>query len=278
MQYLTPMPMSFEEYVMNPQTSNYMLKFLDGRRIYDDNSVMTDTRTDEIIGQIYALESYVGIFEKYALSLSYLDAVGNFQWPDTMEVKRATLNRPNVAQISNSLRSKILEANAQDLRLYNHCLNRLLEKTRQQVVQKIKFKGGRLDFVIPYTMWNCILDVELSDKRFVETNKTFLVTLNHYLHKTVTNGKDYAKQWLKLFNESVAYYYSGSKFLKQLKAIKRPDPLDKIIAIARLIDKAAKDKSLGMDVTEDKLRLRLSKEMAQVLKQDDLTPKGIQKW
>ncbi|WP_414829624.1 sulfotransferase family 2 domain-containing protein [Alteromonas sp. H39] len=278
MQYLTSQPRSFEEYIDNPQTSNYMLKFLDGRRIYDDDTDMSEQRTNEIIGIIDELNIHTGIFEQYALSLSYLSSVGDFQWPDTIDVKRATLNRPQVRQISTALRERILANNAMDMKLYNHCLARLAEHTKALAVQKIKFKGGRLDFVIPYTMYNCILDVELQNKTFIETNKTFLVTLNHYLHKTVSTGKDYTKNWLSLFRDAVSFYYPNTRFAKQVKSIKRNHPLDEVVAIARLIDSAPQHPELGLDITQPKLQLRLTRDMAKVMRRDDVVAKGTHRW
>lgn len=278
MQYLHTQPQSFEDYIDNPQTSNYMLKFLDGRRIYDDNTEMSEQRTDQIIQIIDELNIHTGIFEQYALSLSYFSAMGDFTWPDTIEIKRATLHRPQLRQISKPLKAKIEANNAMDMKLYNHCLARLAEKTQKLAVSKIKFKGGRLDFVIPYTMWNCILDVALENKTFIETNKTFLVTLNHYLHKTVTNGKDYTKNWLKLFRESVSFYYPQTKFAKQVKSIKRNDPLDEVIAIARLIESVPQHPDWGVNITDPVLKLRLTKDMAQIMKRDDLVSKGTNNW
>lgn len=278
MQYLSTQPHSFEEYIDNPQTSNYMLKFLDGRRIYDSNTEMSEQRTDDIIRIIDELNIHTGIFEQYALSLSYLSNVGQFNWPDTIEVKRATLNRPDIRQISNALRSRVLEKNAMDMKLYNHCLARLAEKTKTLAVQKIKFKGGRMDFVLPYTMYNCILDVELQNKTFIETNKTFLVTLNHYLHKTVTSGKEYTKTWLTLFRDSVNFYYPNTRFAKQVKSIKRADPLDEVVAIARLIESVPQNPGLGIDITHPRLQLRLTREMAQVMRREDAVSKGTNKW
>lgn len=278
MQHLSVQPANFEQYIDNPQTSNYMLKFLDGRRIYDANTAMSEQRANEIIHTIDDLNIHTGIFEQYALSLSYFAAVGDFVWPDTIEVKRATLNRPNVKQLPKDLTAKILRNNDLDMKLYQHGVARLAENAKQLAVQKIKFKGGRLDFVIPYTLWNCILDVELQNKTFIETNKTFLVTLNHYLHKTVTTGKDYTKQWLKLFRESVAFYYPNTKFAKQVKSIKRSDPLDEVIAIARLIESAPTNPALGININQPQLQLRLTKEMAQVMKQDNLVSVGTNQW
>jgi hypothetical protein len=277
MGFLTPQPKSFSEYVDNPQTSNYMLKFLDGQRIYSE-SALTSERALEIISIIDRLDIHVGIFEEYDRSLSYFSDVGNFEWPETIEVKRATINRPSVKQISTEVIDKILVANELDIQLYQHCKDKLIERTQLLSINKLKYQGGKFDFVIPYTIWNCILDIELTKRRFIEENKTFFITLNIYLHKTTGSGKEYAKNWMKLFKKSVALYFKATKFAKQIKQIKKSDPIDEIIAVARVIDEATIKPSMGLELGKPKIKLTLTPEMGRVLEQDDVIKKGIIKW
>jgi len=274
---LTHQPKSFSEYVDNQQTTNYMLKFLDGRRIYSPEE-MTEKRTDEIITLIDELNIHVGIFEEYDRSLSYFAEVGDFQWPETIEIKRATINRPKVEQLPAALIEKIEAENTLDMKLYQHCKSRLLKRSQQLSVNSIKYKGGRLDFIIPYTMWNCVLDIELENRRFIEENKTFFVTLNTYLHKTTDSGKDYAKHWIKLFKKSVALYFKGSKFAKSVKQVKKRCPIDEIISIAKIIDEASTKPITGLELGSPKIRLPLSDAMAAVFQHEDIIQKGSIKW
>tara|TARA_R110000751_G_scaffold116604_2_gene216559 strand:- start:349497 stop:350600 length:1104 start_codon:yes stop_codon:yes gene_type:complete len=277
MGFLTPQPKSFSDYVDNPQTSNYMLKFLDGQRIYSE-SKLTQARADEIISLIDQLDIHVGIFEEYDRSLSYLKDVGDFDWPETIEVKRATINRPTIKQISADILHKIREKNTLDEQLFQHCKARLMERTQTLAINKFKYQGGKLDFVIPYTVWNCILDIELTNRRFIEENKRFFVTLNVYLHKTTGSGKEYAKNWMKLFKKSVAIYFKTTKFAKQIKQIKKPSAIDEIIAVARVIDEATIKPSMGLDIGNPKIKLTLTPEMGAVLEQPDVVKKGEIKW
>lgn len=277
MNFLTTEPKDFSAYIDNPQTSNYMLKFLDGQRIYSENT-LTEERALEIIAIIDKLDIHVGIFEEYDRSLSYLSDIGHFDWPETMEVKRATINRPDIKQIPADVIEKILSKNQLDIQLYQHCKAKLIERTQKLAINKIKYQGGRIDFIIPYTMWNCILDIELTNSLFIEENKTFFVTLNTYLHKTTGTGKEYAKNWMKLFKKSVAQYFKGTKFAKQIKQIKKNSPIDEIIAVARVIDEATIKPSLGLDIGQPKIKLLLTPAMGAVLKQDDVIKKGIIKW
>lgn len=274
---LTTQPKNFSEYIDNPQTSNYMLKFLDGQRIYSENQLINE-RALAIISIIDQLDIHVGIFEEYDRSLSYFSDVGDFAWPDTIEVKRATINRPSVKQIPPADLEKILAANELDLLLYQHCKDKLIARTKALSINKIKYQGGKLDFVIPYTIWNCILDIELSNRAFIEENEKFFVTLNIYLHKTSGSGKEYAKNWMKLFKKSVAVYFKATNFAKQIKQIKKSSPIDEIIAVARVIDEATTKPSMGLDIGKPKLKLLLTPLMGEVLQQEDMIKKGIIKW
>lgn len=277
MAFLIPRPDSFSDYIDNPQTANYMLKFLDGQRIYSE-STLTENRASEIISIIDTLDIHVGIFEEYDRSLSYLREVGDFDWPEKIDVKRATINRPNIKQIPSDVLEKILKSNQLDIQLYQHCKAKLIERTQKLAINKIKYQGGKFDFVIPYSMWNCILDIELNNRTFIEENKTFFVTLNTYLHKTTGSGKDYTKNWMKLFKKSVAIYFKETKFGKQIKQIKKLSSIDEIIAVARVIDEATIKPSMGLDIGKPRIKLSLTPQMGEALKQDDIIKKGVIKW
>jgi len=277
MDFLTTEADSFSAYIDNPQTANYMLKFLDGQRIYSEN-VLTEERALEIIALIDKLDIHVGIFEEYDRSLSYLSHEGGFEWPETIEVKRATINRPTVKQIPADVLNKILSANELDMQLYLHCKEKLIARTQKLSISKIKYQGGRSDFIIPYTMWNCILDIELTNNSFIEENKTFFVTLNTYLHKTTGSGREYAKNWMKLFKKSVSLYFKATNFGKQIKKIKKNSPIDEIIAVAKVIDEATLKPSMGLDIGKPRIKLSLTPLMAEALQQDDMIKKGMIKW
>ncbi|GHE95326.1 sulfotransferase family 2 domain-containing protein [Thalassotalea profundi] len=277
MGFLTSQPKDFSEYIDNPQTANYMLKFLNGERIYSEKT-LTEQRADEIISLIDELDIHVGIFEEFDRSLSYFSSVGDFKWPETIEVKRATINRPSTNQIPTELHDRILKHNHLDLKLYQHCHTKLINRTQKLAINKIKYQGGRLDFIIPYTMWNCILDIELNDRTFIEENLTFFMTLNTYLHKTTASGREYAKNWMKLFKNSVGIYFKGTKFAKQIKQVKKNSPIDEIIAVARIIDEATLKPSMGLAIGQPRIKLSLTSVMAQALQQDDMIKKGVIKW
>jgi len=272
---LSPPANSFLDYVSNHQTANGMLKFLHGKRIYSSDIILDANQT---IDTIEYLDIHVGIFEQYDRSLSYFKHTGDFTWPETINVKRATLNRPKVQQISTQEIEVIKKNNKADFMLYEYAKSRLLHKTNDIAVEKIKYKGGKLDFVIPFTLWNCIIDIELNNRQFILENKKFFITLNIYLHKTVSTGKAYTKGWVKMFKKAVNDYFKGTKFAKEIKKVKRTCIVDEVIAIARLIDKASIDKSMGLELGNPKIKLALTDEMSKVFNQDDTISKGNIKW
>ena len=277
MDMLSSKPKNFLDYVSNHQTANGMLKFLVGEQMYSSKEI-TLQHAEDAISIIEQLDIHVGIFEQYDRSLSYLRETGSFNWPDTIEVKRATLNRPNIKQLSKDEITTIKENNKADFLLYEYCQQRLQQKSADIAIQKIKYKGGKLDFVIPYTIWNCILDIELNNRQFILENERFFITLNMYLHKTVINGKAYAKGWIKMFKQAVASYFPKTAFAKEIKKVKRNCPIDEIIAIARIIDSASKTPSMGLALGQPKIKLALTDQMASVFEQEDTVEKGNIKW
>lgn len=270
MSMLQPVPRSFEDYIKNPQTSNYMLKFLDGRRIYD-SSPLSKSRADEIFNMIEMLDVRVGIFEEFQRSLSYFAKEGGFQFPSELKVKRATLNRPEKTEISSEVVELIQANNQLDFMFYKKCKARLLSKSSAMEVQNYNFVGGRYDHVIPYTTGFCILDMALKDRQFIEVNKNFLITLNIYLHKTVETGEEYCKEWVRHFKKSSLKSLPNCEFIRLLKNVDSGSPLDDIVRISELIDLASRDLSLGLDVTHPQIMMSMSKDMVAVMRREGLS-------
>lgn len=260
---------SFEEYIELEQTSNYMLKFLMGKKIYSDD-IVTEDDLSKVIDCIETLDIHVGIFEQYNRSLNYFSELQNVKFPQKIEVKRATINRPQLKSLDKQLIKTILDKNDLDVQLYQHCVKRFDDVTKFNNPKNYDFKGGKFEHVLPYTTRFCILEIALEDKTFIDCNKNFLTTLNVYLHKTVTNGKDYAKKWVKLFKEHIQYYYPNTVFAKKIKKIKRNSPLDEIIAIARLIDLAMSNRKLAVNLVEPRLKFRMTRQMEDVFNKEGI--------
>ena len=87
MNLLVNKPESFEDYVLNPQTPNYMVGFLLGKKMYD-NTPTTNADLEQVISAIDNLPIYVGIFEQFSESLNYFGENLDIKWNDDIEVKR----------------------------------------------------------------------------------------------------------------------------------------------------------------------------------------------
>ena len=262
-------PRNFEDFIGMPETCNYMLRFLDGGNIYS-TKLIPEERAMEIIQLIDELDIHFGIFEEFDRSLSYLSDVGQFDWPAQIEIKRATLNRPKVSDLDDKLIKRILEHNKLDMLLYQHCFDKLIQRTKSLELTKYKYVGGKYEHIIPYTTRFCILEIALSNKQFIIENKSFLATLNIYLHKTETSGKAYAKNWAKHFKKSVVRYYPNTVFSRKIKRTKKLSPLDEIVAIAGIIDEASKDHTMGLELGKPRMQLPMSPQMISVFEKAGL--------
>ena len=127
MNLLVNKPESFEDYVLNPQTPNYMVGFLLGKKMYD-NTPTTNADLEQVISAIDNLPIYVGIFEQFSESLNYFGENLDIKWNDDIEVKRMTFQRPKKEEISSELQKIILKKNNLDNKLYEYCLEKFYRK------------------------------------------------------------------------------------------------------------------------------------------------------
>ena len=87
MSLIKPMPKDLKAYIKSKQTQNYMVGFLIGKRMYDENSVTRDDY-DLVINTIKNLDIKIGIFEHYKASLNYFSSITGIKIPKKIEVKR----------------------------------------------------------------------------------------------------------------------------------------------------------------------------------------------
>ena len=99
MNLIKPIPKDFDSYIKSKQTQNYMIGFLVGKRMYDTSFVDRDD-LELVKNAIRNINIKVGIFEQYEASLSYFSEYSELKWPKKIDIKRITLNRPTVADIS----------------------------------------------------------------------------------------------------------------------------------------------------------------------------------
>lgn len=245
MSLIKPVPKNLKEYIKNRQTNNYMIGFLLGKRMYDENLV-TEDDLDLVINTIKNLDIKVGIFEHYEKSLIYFSSITGIKWPKNIDIKRITLNRPKLDTVSEEIKSLIKKHNALDYKLYEYGLQHFEEKIKAiNNNQQINFKGNKYNYVLKYTERFNLLEIELENKKFIIDNSTFFNDLNLYLHKTLKlkDGKIYVQIWNDCLISTINNSYKNSSMANQLNAIDTEEPLNKTKQIANIIEVETKGKS-----------------------------------
>lgn len=242
MSLIKPYPNDLVSYIKNKQTQNYMIGFLLGKRMYDTDYV-TREDLDYVKNAIRNLDIKVGIFEHYASSLEYFSQYTKLKWPKNIDVKRITLNRPKLDEISNDIKKLIIERNALDVELYNTCLEEFQKNTISKKKTNISFNGDRYDYVLKFTERFNLLEIEMKNLEFIHNNKVFFDSLNMFLHQKVNDGKTYVSTWNKTLMNAFIRNDANSKFSKQFEKLlndENIEPIEKTIAIAKIIDKNIK--------------------------------------
>ncbi|MBL4651376.1 MAG: sulfotransferase family 2 domain-containing protein [Flavobacteriales bacterium] len=232
-------PTSFEEYINNPQTGNYMTGFLLGKRMYSQTST-TRSDLDKVISAIESIPIHVGIFEQFSDSLDYFGNKTGIKWSSNIEVKRMTFQRPKKEEIDSELRQLILKNNNLDKELYDYCLKRFEKQRPKKVKQKIEFVLSKHNHIISYTKTLIYFEFCVLNKNYLKQNNLFFRKLNTFMHGKlkITDGKEFAATWNATFEEAVNRTYTNTDFAKSIsKALKSDsDPLQATINIGSSID------------------------------------------
>jgi len=257
---IKPVPKNFDAYVRNKQTQNYMIGFLVGKKMYDTSFVNKDD-LDLVKNAIRNIDIKVGIFEEYAASLSYFSNYSKLKWPKKIEIKRITLNRPSVSEVSEETKALILKHNALDLELYDYALAIFTKRTKDQSKMKLFFKGNKYDYVLKFTERFNLLEATLDNLGFLKTNPQFFESLNNHLHHTlkIKDGKTYVKLWNKALIDALKENFSETSLTKDiLKNAVHEDPLERNIQIGKAIDRNFKNSSKDVNLFRNKLVLNTS--------------------
>jgi hypothetical protein len=256
MSLIKPLPKDFESYIKSKQTQNYMIGFLVGKRMYDTSYVTKDD-LDLVKNAIRNIDIKVGIFEEYATSLSYFSEYSKLKWPKRMNVKRITLNRPKVSEISEQTKGLILKHNVLDLELYEYALNIFTEKTKAIATKNILFKGNKYDYVLKFTQRFNLLETTLSNFDFIKTNPVFFETLNNHLHHKlrIKDGKIYVALWNKAFVDALEKKCMDTILTRDvLENANQEDPLERNIQIGNCINRSFKATPKNITLFQNKLQ------------------------
>jgi hypothetical protein len=257
MNLIKPTPKDFDSYVKSKQTQNYMIGFLVGKRMYDTSFVNRDD-LELVKNAIRNINIKVGIFEQYEASLSYFSEYSNLKWPKKIDIKRITLNRPTVADISEETKLLILKNNVLDLDLYQYALDIFNSKIKNISNKKVQFKGNKYDYVLKFTQRFNILETTLTSLDFLKTNPLFFEKLNNHLHHVirVKDGKNYVALWNKAFINALKNSFSNTSLCNDIITnATHEDPLERNIQIGNCINRCFKNTPKNLKLYKNKLRL-----------------------
>ena len=247
MELLKKKPNDFKDYINNYQTQNGVVNFLMGRQFFGTRKA-SEEDLEQIIEAIETIPIHVGIFEDFTSSLQYFSEVSDIKWKKEIEVKRITFNRPKVDELTDELKSLILENNQLDLKLYEYCLKKF-ENIKQNIKEPvIQFKKDKYSHVIPYAITMCLFEFCMENKKFINKNKPFFGKLTNFMitQLKITDGLVFTKTWNETFLNAISYYYPDSSLYKLLKENYNPenDALDETAKMALLLDEFFENNSL----------------------------------
>ena len=268
MSLLKPVPKNLLEYVKHKQTRNYMTGFFLGKRMYDEDLVnKNDLKL--VLNTIKTLNIKIGFFEDYEKSMQYFSSITGLKWPKTINIKRKTLNRPEVSEISQNIKDIILRNNQIDLELYTKCkiefdtINNIKIKSNS-----INFVGNEYDYIMKYTQRFNLLQIGLKNTSFINNNQLFFQNLNQLLHQKLklTEGKSYVIIWTDFFIKSCYEAFPGTVLSKKIKATNTDiEPLKKVKTICSILDTELKskhsnyNKPLNFNTSNLNMSLKISK-------------------
>ncbi|WP_298903932.1 sulfotransferase family 2 domain-containing protein [uncultured Psychroserpens sp.] len=275
MSLLKPIPKNLIEYAKHKQTGNYMVGFLLGKRMYDEDLV-TKNDLQLVLNTINSLNIKVGFFEEYEKSMRYFSSITGIKWPKTIDIKRKTLNRPEINDVSDVIKNSIKKNNALDFELYNHCKAMFNDMDLSgSDSNKISFIGNEYDYIMKYTQRFNLLQVGLKNVSFINNNQIYFKDLNQYLHNKLKQkeGKSYVMIWTDYFIKSCHEAFPGSGLIKKLNTLdSHQEPLEKVKDMCKILDLELRTKAMTynkpliFDPSKLNMNLRIKKGLFSILK------------
>lgn len=233
-------PKNITEYAQNKQTQNYMTSFFLGGRMFPTKET-TQNDLDKVIKAIDQLPIWVGIFEEYEKSMDYLAKQMNIKWPKNIEVKRVTLNRPKLSEVTEELKQVIIDSNSIDMQLYNHCKDIL--DSAQIKSAKVKFQKDKYGYIIKYTQRFILFELFMADKKLISRNNIFFRELNLHLHSLIPwgEGKRYVQTWNKNVTNAINKQIPSLELPKINPDVHQADPLEYTKILAEFLEAKTKE-------------------------------------
>jgi len=230
---------TFEDYYNNPQTFNYMVGFLRGKRIYTSKPT-TEHDLEMVIRAIDEIPIHVGIFEHFGESMGYFQAKTGVKWNKKVEAKRMTFNRPRVDELSQEAIDTILKNNSLDKQLYDYCLKKFGPHQQKFANYSVKFELSKYNHIFPYMARTCLFEFCLDNKHYIKQNFNFFKQLTMHLinDKKIRDGKDLVSSWNKTVMKGISKSFPDTEFEKvcQESLTVSKEPLQQLISLAETIN------------------------------------------
>ncbi len=228
-------PRNLKEYVLNKQSQNATVNFLIGGRWYPDKGA-TKSDLNRVIKMMDDLDVSVGIFEEYNKSLSFYEERLGVKFPKKINVKRVTLNRPKVSEISEEMKQLIIENNPLDMALYNYyndAFNNLGIRAKS-----VDFSKDRYEYVMKYTERFNLMTLFDGNQTFMTRNASYFNDLNVWLHQHTAfeNGRGYVSNWNKNVAREIDKLGDATDFTDLMEHMSTDEPLDATEQLTSLVN------------------------------------------
>lgn len=238
--------LNFEDYYVNPQTFNYMVGFLRGKRIYTSKPP-TEEDLEMVIRAIDEIPIHVGIFEHFSESMGYFQEITGVQWNKKIEAKRMTFNRPKASELDEQAVETILKNNHLDKQLYDYCLAKFEPQRKKFENYSVKFELSKYNHIFPYMAKTCLFEFCLDNKHYIKQNFHFFKSLTMHLinDKKMRDGKLLVQTWNETVLKAIDQSFPNSEFYQcaEQSLQKSKEPLQQLIDLAQGIDEFLNDKS-----------------------------------
>jgi hypothetical protein len=235
---LQPRIWNIEDYIKHPQTRNYITGFLRGKRMYDVNPV-NELDLNEVKRAIEKIPVNVGLFERYSDSLAYFSNVTGIEWDTELEIKRATLKRPKISEVSKEIIEMIEEYNSLDMELYRFCEKRFNELS-QNIKGTYSFKGDRYDHLVAFAARACLFEFCMTDKAFIKQNLPYFRDLTMYLLNDlkIRDGRVLCRTWNSSFLHAFFEHFPTHELTGELREMADfgDEPIEKTYFIGNTIN------------------------------------------
>jgi hypothetical protein len=201
-------PESFEQFVGAAATSNGVLKFLRGRKIYSEQPV-TEADYQQVISALQSLTMVYGLMERFTETLIGIEQRCGLQVSDTLikQYRVAVYKAPRDEERWARITETFEENNAFDIRLFEWVVARFEEQSSalEPAHRPFKYTGSKYHSLMLYSGSpenRCPLNFFIPGAAFVQKHNIVLRMINRSSKKVAQgDGHVFAAEWVRRFSE-----------------------------------------------------------------------------